>query len=578
MTNLKQKLALRLNPTRFGASHFRRRLAFNDALPQISFLGFVSGVAAALVIVAFRSLFEIPLEHWLPGGTAESFEQLDPIWYFFLPVMGGLLIGLWLMLFAPNERKAGVAHVMDRMAYHQAKMPFKNTLVQFVGGALAILTGQSAGREGPAVHLGSAVSSQLASAFHLPNNSVRLMVGCGTAGAIAASFNTPMAGVIFAMEVVMLEYSIMGFTPVIIAAVTATLLHNTLYGAEMAFMAADIVMVNMNEMPLILVYGVVLGAMAALFTKTVTSIQNFAAQPVLARMLIAGIFTGSLAYFVPQVMGMGTDSILLAIEGQYALGLLVALALAKLFATAISVGLGMPIGLIGPTLLMGACAGSALGHISSYVLDGPTSDAGFYAMLGMGAMMSAVLQAPLAALIGLMELTHNPGIILPGMATIVIANISCSYFFKQDSVFIEVLRKQGLDYQANPITQALNHQGVTSLMHDDISHHYDDDIAGYVSATDLGVNWLIINSSDHQVDHVLHQSQISLDGDPSIGLIEAAGSPKVAFGFCSSRATLKEAWDLCKKRDYKQLLITDVDGSVMGLLPVEEILKYTQKD
>ena len=253
MVNLKQKLALRLNPTRFGASHFRRRLAYNDALPQISFLGFVSGVAAALVIVAFRSLFEIPLEHWLPGGTAESFEQLDPIWYFFLPVLGGLLIGLWLMLFAPSERKAGVAHVMDRMAYHQAKMPFKNTLVQFVGGALAILSGQSAGREGPAVHLGSAVSSQLASAFHLPNNSVRLMVGCGTAGAIAASFNTPMAGVIFAMEVVMLEYSIMGFTPVIIAAVTATLLHNTLYGAEMAFMAADIVMVNMSEMPLILV-------------------------------------------------------------------------------------------------------------------------------------------------------------------------------------------------------------------------------------------------------------------------------------------------------------------------------------
>jgi CIC family chloride channel protein len=299
---------------------------------------------------------------------------------------------------------------------------------------------------------------------------------------------------------------------------------------------------------------------------------------VLARMLIAGIFTGSLAYFVPQVMGMGTDSILLAIEGQYALGLLVALALAKLFATAISVGLGMPIGLIGPTLLMGACAGSALGHISSYVLDGPTSDAGFYAMLGMGAMMSAVLQAPLAALIGLMELTHNPGIILPGMATIVIANISCSYFFKQDSVFIEVLRKQGLDYQANPITQALNHQGVTSLMHDDVSHHYDDDITGYLSATDLGVNWLIINSSDNQVDHVLHQNQISLDAHASVSLIEAAGSPKVAFGFCSSRATLKEAWDLCKKRDYKQLLITDVDGSVMGLLPAEEILKYTQKD
>ena len=376
------------------------------------------------------------------------------------------------------------------------------------------------------------------------------------------------------MVVVMLEYSIMGFTPVIIAAVTATLLHNNLYGAEMAFMAPDISTVNMREMPLILVYGVVLGAMATLFTKTVTSMQNFAPRPVLARMLIAGTFTGSLAYFVPQVIGMGTDSIFLAIEGQYTLGLLVALALAKLFATAISVGLGMPIGLIGPTLLMGACAGSALGHISSYVPDGPTSDAGFYAMLGMGAMMS-VLQAPLAALIALMELTHNPGIILPGVATIVIANISCSYLFKQDSVFVEVLRKHGLDYQAkpsqpNPITQALNHQGVTSLML--------DDIAGHLSAVDQGANWLVINRDDAEVDHVIHQSQVTLNKGLATGLIEAAGFPSITFGFCSSRATLKEAWDLCKKRDYKQLLITDRDGSIIGVLPVEEILQYTQKD
>ena len=584
MVKLKQKLTYSLNRNNFRASHFRRRLAYNDALPQVSFLGFISGVAAALIIVAFRSLFEIPLGYWLPGGTAESFENLDPVWYFFLPIIGGLLIGLWLMFFTPDERKTGATHVMDRMAYHQGRMPFKNTLAQLIGGALGILTGQSGGREGPAVHLGSAVSSQIGSFFHLPNNSVRLMVGCGTAGAIAASFNTPMAGVIFAMEVVMLEYSIMGFTPVIIAAVTATLLHNYLYGAEMAFMAPEISMASMSEMPLILVYGVILGAMAALFTKTLTSMQNFSAQPVLARMLIAGTFTGTLAYFVPQVMGMGTDSILMAIEGQYALGLLIALALAKLFATAISVGLGMPIGVIGPTLLMGACAGSALGHMSSYVLDGPTSDAGFYAMLGMGAMMSAVLQAPLAAMIALMELTRNPSIILPGMATIVIANISCSYIFKQDSVFVEVLRKQGLNYQANPITQALNHQGVTSLMHDDISHHQNEDVAGYLTAVERGLNWLVINKHsgsgqpNDEVYHLIHQSQIILEKGSPAGLIEAAGFPATRFGFCSSRATLKEAWDLCKRRDYQQLLITDIDDRIIGVLPVEEILQYTQKD
>ena len=126
------------------------------------------------MIVAFRSLFEIPLEHWLPGGTAESFENLDPIWYFLLPVIGGLLIGLWLMLFAPDERKTGVAQVMARMANHQGKMPFKNTLVQFIGGFIGILTGQSVGREGPAVHLGAAVSSQIGSFSICPTTAYAL--------------------------------------------------------------------------------------------------------------------------------------------------------------------------------------------------------------------------------------------------------------------------------------------------------------------------------------------------------------------------------------------------------------------
>ena len=202
----------------------------------------------------------------------------------------------------------------------------------------------------------------------------------------------------------------------------------------------------------------------------------------------------------------------------------------------------------------------------------------FTLSLGMGAMMSAVLQAPLAALVALMELTHNPEIILPSMATIVIANISCSYLFKQDSAFIEILRKQGMDYQANPITQALNHQGVTSLMHDDISHHHDQDISGCQQAKDQGLNWMVINNGGDQINHVLHQSQIDLNNELIGSLTEAAGHPVTQFGYCSSRATLKEAWDLCKKMSHEQLLITDIDGSIMGLLPVDEILKYTHKE
>ena len=560
----------------FSPRYFRHRLAFGDALPQITMLGLIAGVASALIIVGFRSLFELPLEHWLPDGTPEGFESLDPIWHFLLPVIGGVLLGAWLMLFKPDERKAGVAHVMSRMVNNKGHMPLKNTIVQFFGGALAILTGQSAGREGPAVHLGSAISAQLGHFVHLPDNSIRLMIGCGTAGAIAASFNTPMAGVIFAMEVVMLEYTIIGFTPIIIAAVTATLVHNSLYGAEMAFMAPDIAFASSSELPLILVYGVILGAMAALFTKTVTTAFNFAGKPVMLRMIVAGLITGLLATQVPQVMGMGTDSILHAIEGQYGIQLLIALAFAKLFATAISVGLGMPIGLIGPTLLMGACAGGALGIVSQQLLSGPVSDPGFYAMLGMGAMMSAVLQAPLAGLVALLELTHNPDIILPGMATVVIANITCRYVFNQDSAFVEVLRKQGVEFQADPINQALTQRGVVSLMKDQVSHHSDDDVSGAMHALEEGKEWILLHT-DGDVHNVLYCEHIAKDKLQG-SVQQAVNVEPCSFGFCSSRATLKEAYELYRKRHYDYLLITSMDGHVIGVLPTEEIQHFIRPD
>ncbi len=566
-----QKLTQRL----FSPDYFRHRLADTDALPQMALLGLIAGVASALIIIGFRSLFELPLAHWLPSGTAEGFESLPTIWHFLLPLIGGGLIGLWLMLFKAKARQTGVTHVMQRMLNHKGYMPFKNTLVQFFGGALAIITGQSGGREGPAVHLGAAISSQLGRFWQLPDNSIRTLVGCGTAGAIAASFNTPMAGVIFAMEVVMLEYTVVGFTPIIISAVTATLVHNSLYGAEMAFMAPNIAFVSLQEMPLILIYGVIFGALAALFTKTVTVSLSVGDKPIMLRMLGAGLVTGLLATQVPQIMGVGTDSILAAIEGQYAIQLLLMLALAKLFATAVSVGLGMPIGLIGPTLLIGASAGGALGLISQDLIAGPISTSGFYAMLGMAAMMSAVLQAPLAGLIALLELTHNPEVILPGMAVVVMANFTCRYIFKQDSTFIEVLRRQGVTLEDNTFNQSLTQRGVTSLMDDQVAHHADHDMKGVNKSIAQGKDWLLIYK-ENEIIAVIASQDLALD-QLQDSIQQARSTATSEFGYCSSRATLREAWDLSQNHDYAYLLITDLDEQVIGVLPTNKITILMQQ-
>ena len=201
----------------------RLRLASVDAL-SLSALGLASGLLAGAVILVFRKTIESAQAAFLPGGGVENYEALGWEYRLALPIGGGLLLGLLWQLIAPKHRAVGVTHVMERLAYHQGYLPWRNALMQFVGAAASIIAGHSVGREGPGIHLGAASGSLLGQGLTLPNNAIRNLVACGTAAAIAASFNTPIAGVVFAMEVVMMEFTLAGFAPVILAAVSATML------------------------------------------------------------------------------------------------------------------------------------------------------------------------------------------------------------------------------------------------------------------------------------------------------------------------------------------------------------------
>ncbi|MFV2090866.1 MAG: chloride channel protein, partial [Pseudomonadales bacterium] len=197
--------ALRL-PSHINPEFFQRQLANVDALPQLSILAIGAGLLTGIVILVFRVAVDYILGHWLLPEGSESFEALGYARRFLLPIIGAGILAVTLSRLATADRHVGVVHVMERLSRHQGHLPVKNALVQFFGGILALVSGQSGGREGPAIHLGAASSSLLGQAFNLPNNSVRTLVACGAAAAIAGSFNTPIAGVIFAMEVVMMEY------------------------------------------------------------------------------------------------------------------------------------------------------------------------------------------------------------------------------------------------------------------------------------------------------------------------------------------------------------------------------------
>lgn len=344
-------------------------------------------------------------------------------------------------------------------------MPWRNAVAQFIGATCSIASGHSVGREGPSVHLGAVNGSLLGEWLGLPNNSIRTLVACGVAAAIAASFNTPLAGVIFAMEVVMMEYTLSGFTPVILAAVSSTAVTRLVYGAAPAFTVPALQMGSVFELPYVLMVGIAMGVVAAAFIYLLQRFSGLLTNMAFwQRTTLAGLLTGLCALIAPGIMGIGYDTVNAALLGELGLWIMVGIVVFKLIATSACIGWGLPGGLIGPTLVIGATAGGIMGILANTLFPGEVASHGFYAMIGMGAMMAATLQAPLTALLTMLELTANPNILLPGMLAVVAADLICSELFKKDSIFIMMVRARGLDYRNDPVAQSLRRIGVTRVM------------------------------------------------------------------------------------------------------------------
>jgi H+/Cl- antiporter ClcA len=419
---------------------FRLRGAPPEALPQLAAFGLACGLAAGALMVVFRMTIEGTQALFLPAGNPENYEALGAAARLLLPLAGGIAIGVFFQCLPAAARDVGPAHVLDALARSGARLPLRNALAQWAGAALSIVAGHSVGREGPAIHLGAACGSLGGQRLALPEGSLHVLVACGVAAAIAASFNTPLAGVVFAMEVIVTEYSVAGFAPVILAAVSATAVTRAFYGADPAFQVPELALRSLWELPYIVAAGGALGLLASAFTALLVFFAGRAARlPFWLGATLGGVAVGLCALAAPQVMGIGYDTVNEALLGRVALGTLALVAVLKLLATTAGVGLGLPGGLIGPMLVIGAAAGGALGIAGAWLAPQYASTSGFYALLGMGAMMAGTLHAPLAALTAMLELTGNPNIIWPGMLA-AIAAFGTSHAFGQRPVFDALLQ------------------------------------------------------------------------------------------------------------------------------------------
>jgi H+/Cl- antiporter ClcA len=552
--------------------HFSHYFSDYRALLPYSLLGLAAGLLSAAAVLCFEWFIAALGSLWLAEGSPDAFEDLSPHLRFAIPVVGAAALGIIYTLLKPDDREAGIVHVLSRMHSHYGHLPMKNALVQFSCGALALATGHSGGREGPGVHLGAAMSSGLCSALRLPHNSQRILIACGTAGSIAAAFDTPLAGVVFAMEVIVAEYTVVGFTPVLLAAISATTLSQALRGGFTDFVIPEMPLSSLFELPLIVLIGAAAGVAAGIFSWLLKMLMRLSTWPVWLRFLAVGLFTGTLGLAVPGALGLGYDSLGLALMGQLAPVALGFLLVAKLLATAITVGLGMPVGVIGPSLLIGGCLGGLVGVAGSTVMPGYGSDIALYVVIGMGASMAAMLNAPLAALLAVIELTGNVSVVFPTMLAIVTATLTATAVLDTRSAHQTVLRHLERIIPEDPISQLLHQTNVLTAMDRSICvlNHGLGKSEFPVGNTP---HWCLLKREDEHLALVrgadVYTQIENLDEGEHIDLLEQ-DIRRWTMTQLSPRATLREALDAMRRNDVEAAVVLDTrmpgDLCIRGVL------------
>ena len=563
-------------------NELRESLAKVDALPQLSLIAILIGVVVGFIIVLFRIALSSPPLFW-GISSAESFEELSPAMRATLLSISTVVIAGALGLLQKNDRQMSVSHVIDRLHNHQGRMPGRNYLAQFFLGIVAIVCGHSVGREGPTVHLGAGAASKLGSWLRLPNNSMQILIACGVAAGIAASFDTPLAGVIFAMEVIVMEYSIVGFVPVILASVIGAAICKGILGQAVVFEVGHADMNTLIELLFIVVIGLAIGLLAGVYVRIHLLTLALAKFSIVFKLALAGVLTIAVAAWVPEVMGLGYDTIRGAFTAEIALSALLVAGLAKLALTPIVVALGIPGGLIGPSLFVGACLGAVFGGLIDKLFPGLEINASLYILLGMVGMMGAVINAPLAALIAVLELSHNPQVIFPAMLMIVVACMTTRQVFQVRGLFMEQLRRSGRDIELGPASRALSRIGVMSAMNrkflicDQGISHAD---ALYVLSTQP--DWLVFSQNEQltalwaaDLAHFLEHPQ---EEHTEIDLGEVPGRRYMMHGVPQT-ASLYDALKTLKKSQCTVLYVTGSQHShrsVFGILTLDAIQNHYQ--
>lgn len=425
------------------------------------FIACAVGVASGFATLFFRKWVSA-LQSLFYGtddvnGLHSLAGTLPWYWVLVLPIVGGLIVGVILNWFTPDGRARSVADVIEGAALNEGRVEKRAGLASAAASLITLSTGGSTGREGPVVHLAAAMSSWVSNRINASGLTGRDLLGCAVAAAVSASFNAPIAGALFALEVVLRHFAVHAFAPIVIASVAGTVVSRLEFGDVTEFtLAAEGALTYYVELPAFLMLGALCGLIAVLMMKSIFIADDFGSWvvgrinlPPVFRPALSGLLLGLLAIVFPHVIGVGYETTSAALTGNLLIGQAIALAVIKVVAVAITMAGRMGGGVFSPALMVGALTGLAFGLIATAIFPHVSGTATLYALAGMGAVAAAVLGAPISTTLIVFELTGDWQTGLAVMVAVSLSTAIASQFVER-SFFLTQLERRGVHLAAGP--------------------------------------------------------------------------------------------------------------------------------
>ena len=432
----------------------------------------VIGVSTGLAAVVFIRLIAF-IQTFFYGGGEKILPELGRLWLILIPVIGGLLVGPIIVKFAPEAKGHGVPEVMQALILRGGRIRPRVAIAKIITSALCIGTGGSAGREGPIVQVGSALGSSIGQWLHLSDARIKNLVACGAAAGIAATFNAPIAGVVFAIEVLLSEIQVTVFGNVVVSAVAASIVSQIFLGARPAFEIPGYVMQSPWEILLYVILGLLAALVGILFIRMLYYTEDVFdrlaipewLKPATGALLLGILafcypYVGTISYISPNDMALGlpisenyphifgSGFLFLeeVLQGRAPFFLLFLLIFLKPLATSFTLGSGNSGGVFAPSLFTGAMLGGSFGYLAMHLFPNLNIEIGAYALVGMAAVFSAAARAPLTSMLIVFEMSNDYRLILPLMAAGMVAS-TFAQWLHSDSIYSLKLTKRGIRFE-----------------------------------------------------------------------------------------------------------------------------------